>query len=247
MPKKAKWNEIPCPACKEPISPSATKCPYCQTEFPPEQVAARVKNHRQGIGVGCLVLLLAVLGLGYCGSQLEEPSVVVENSTAAASEASAVAEEKSVATAAKPGFIGLWRDVLRLAKPCDQLNSAAIDAVAKAGAGSASLVDAYGIASDAQKTCQETWLAIGRLSPPDGLSKEQEKATKKALDACDTAYFSRKESLETMLEVIDGDQRPSKVQTYKERGELAQSGILVCIAGLTGVAGELGVNFDEIK
>lgn len=71
MPKKAKLNELPCPACKEPCAADATRCPHCRTDFSPDQVEARkneMRSQNKAGFIGCGVLaIIAAVGLSMCG------------------------------------------------------------------------------------------------------------------------------------------------------------------------------------
>ena len=57
--KKNGLTWLPCPACKQPSPPTATRCPVCQIDYTAEQVAARGKKARDG-KKGCLVLAAVV-------------------------------------------------------------------------------------------------------------------------------------------------------------------------------------------
>lgn len=72
MPKGAKWNEIACIRCKEPISPSASKCPHCHADFTPEEIAGQQKSHRSSLAFGCGLLVIFILALSYCAVQDDE-------------------------------------------------------------------------------------------------------------------------------------------------------------------------------
>lgn len=58
-----------CDYCKKNIDVSATRCPYCQGEFTPEQVAARKKETNKAAGIGCVVLLVLVALITMCSGR----------------------------------------------------------------------------------------------------------------------------------------------------------------------------------
>lgn len=71
MPKKSKYNEIACPACREPVAYDATRCPHCQINFTDEQVAERKAEHGRGVkfGFGCLgAIILGILAVSMCST-----------------------------------------------------------------------------------------------------------------------------------------------------------------------------------
>jgi hypothetical protein len=59
MPKKPKWNEQPCPQCKEPVSFDASRCPHCTTVFSEALVKSRKDTHdfSQKFGLGCVGII----------------------------------------------------------------------------------------------------------------------------------------------------------------------------------------------
>lgn len=63
MPKKPKWDETPCPECREPVSNEASRCPHCQAVYTPETIAARKQAaaSTQKMTFGCLAIVLLIL------------------------------------------------------------------------------------------------------------------------------------------------------------------------------------------
>lgn len=107
MPKKPKWNEVPCPFCKEPIAVSAQKCPHCQTQFSADDMVKRRKDHNIVMGSGCLILLIATGLLTWCSSPSKDTDKPSTEATVASSDsavvASATPEELKVAREAAEG------------------------------------------------------------------------------------------------------------------------------------------------
>lgn len=68
MPKAAKWNEAPCPRCKEPVAVIASRCPHCTTEFSAAEVAARKKANNGALIGGLAVLVLLGFGVQKCAT-----------------------------------------------------------------------------------------------------------------------------------------------------------------------------------
>lgn len=63
-----------CDYCKKNIDASASRCPYCQGEYTPEQVAKRLKAANDGRNFGCGCLLVIVGGLFLWGTFFPERS-----------------------------------------------------------------------------------------------------------------------------------------------------------------------------
>lgn len=72
MPKKPKYNEAPCPQCREPVHLDAQRCPHCQAQYTAEDLAAlkKDKNVATGVGLGCLgMVVVAVLVVAFGGGE----------------------------------------------------------------------------------------------------------------------------------------------------------------------------------
>lgn len=96
MPKSPKWNEQKCPACQEPISVQATKCPHCQTVYSEEQIAD-FKTTQKLTSIGCGVLALAgFFALALCSSSGDDNA---ESSGVAEIAAQEIASEADLAAA----------------------------------------------------------------------------------------------------------------------------------------------------
>jgi hypothetical protein len=116
MPKKAKWNESPCPECKEPVAVDATRCPRCQASYSSLVIAGRKKANAdaQKWGVGCIALigflLLAMCGFGHSDSTQTE---------GVASEAP-MPKPGTATDQVKSGVKELNDEIMAAVKPCDE-------------------------------------------------------------------------------------------------------------------------------
>ena len=72
MPKTPKWNEVRCPKCREPMAPSASRCPHCTTEFSADDVAKRQRGHWLGMAGGLLLLLICIFMLAWCSDRSDQ-------------------------------------------------------------------------------------------------------------------------------------------------------------------------------
>lgn len=72
MPKKARWNEVRCPKCREPMAVSASRCPHCTTEFDADAVTKRQREHWIGLAGGCLLLLAGIFMLSWCSDRKDQ-------------------------------------------------------------------------------------------------------------------------------------------------------------------------------
>ncbi|MFN3456484.1 MAG: Ltp family lipoprotein [Novosphingobium sp.] len=70
-----------CEYCKKKIDVAATRCPYCQAEFTPEQVAKRKKEATQA-GIGCAVVIVLLALIGTCSGGSNKKTAALSEGTA---------------------------------------------------------------------------------------------------------------------------------------------------------------------
>jgi hypothetical protein len=195
------------------------------------------------IVVGIFGALLIILVLIAINADDPEPDNTEQES--AQSDISEIAEVSDKVKAQRQADMKIfWTGLLRNVERCDSTNNAAIEALQNAD--SLGIYAVYEKASDAMNDCSDSWMNFNDLKVPSSLSSDQSEMLAEYKDDCQTAYFSRKESLETMLEFIDGDDRPSVVQQFKEQAQMAQQGGIACIAGIMSVAMETGLKASDL-
>jgi hypothetical protein len=167
-----------------------------------------------------------------------EPKATASSS---ATPSPAAVDPKAVAEARSRAFHTLYDKVIRIAKPCDEANSNAAETLQEVSRGRATVFDAYGVAKAAEEQCSAVSAAMASIDVPDEIEGDAEDKVEEAVSKCRNAYTMRAMSLQTMLEVIDGDAKPSKVQEYRERAEAGQGGVLLCVASLFEAASSAGV------
>ena len=239
LPKKAKWNELPCPECKEPVAVDAKRCPHCQAVYSEETVQARTATFAstQKFGFGCMALV-AVLFLGFCawgGSDDEEGSGV---STAAP--AAGTASQDATAAVVK-----LQSDIMEAVRGCDSAASSLADA-AQGAAENGSVYEAYGAASRVEDACRGSYQLVREIEVGSALTGAAEDRAEETLETCENAMIAKQMGGATMAEVFDGDMRPSKVQEATENAEAGQLGVMACVAGIYETAGAAGVSLDAL-
>lgn len=72
--------KVKCEYCKKKIDVAATRCPYCQAEFTPEQVAKRKKEAAQA-GIGCIGLMVLVGLVGMCSGGSKDETAPLGSAT----------------------------------------------------------------------------------------------------------------------------------------------------------------------
>jgi len=142
----------------------------------------------------------------------------------------------------KPEFLGRYRAMLGLAKPCDQ----SIGKVASA-ASRGNVIDMYSEAKDGQAACEQAWTEIGKLEPDDTMPDEGSKKEEKAITTCRQTYFLRQRAMETAMKVADGDGRASNVVSFKEDLQAAQLGLMMCVAEWMSAGSSIGIKPEDLK
>ncbi|PJI89054.1 hypothetical protein DAH55_03900 [Sphingomonas koreensis] len=241
MPKKPKWNEVSCDACREPIAVDAKRCPHCQTDFTPEQVAARKKQHGKELKVGCGALLALVALLAIVGQCTNSGGVAVKNETAAAPAAA-----RSSTQSGKADAVAFYRNVVSAMAPCDAGGKRSAEAADLIRTGRASVFDGYTASREQAEGCRESASSFIGMDPPASFTGEAEVAADKAIKVCGDAAIMKQMAGETMMEIYDGEARPSKVAELKDRIEAAQGGVLACVANAMDAATKAGADLKEL-
>lgn len=233
-----KLDEEPCPKCKKSVSVSASRCPFCQTDYSSAEIAARQKQNKQGIAFGCGALVVLALLLTMCQA-------------IDASDDSPDEPAETLATAASPQdqklqFSGLYRLVISTGKECDTANTRAVEALSLVGSGKSNVYTAFPIVDNAERVCQKAVDRLVSLSVPTVFPQDVNTSLRKSIDKCMTGYQARVSGLGTIKQVMDGDSRPSLVQAFQEDQRLSQAGVMLCIAGFTDAGMKLGLTAAEI-
>lgn len=232
MPKKPKWNEKPCPACKEPCSVEAIVCPHCRTVFTQAQIDERKraqKSENKVAGFGCLGLIAVVFLIGMCSGSEGEGEA-----TGKASAASATGDAKADA-------IALYKSVTATAAPCDAASSAMADTMQRGD-----LVPAYRAADQAESACLGTGSEIRKLEVPESITGEHRKTLEGALEACDTAYVMKWAGARKLKDIVNGDAKPSDMVELEDTTNQFQRGQMLCVGGLVAAATALGATSDDL-
>lgn len=220
MPKSPKWNESPCPYCKEPIAPDASRCPHCQSDFTPAQVEARKKEQRGAVMFGCGTLLALVLLIGWCSM----PKQVADKPDASA----------------KADAVTVLRGVAKAVRPCDQASSRIASA-----ASSGDRMVTFRAAQEAEGQCLGVGAELNRITVPETLGKAGFDAMTAALDTCQNGYASRWDYVKSLREAVGGDVDTAAVARIEDSAETAQSGVIMCVGMLSDAARKAGVEDSE--
>jgi len=163
-----------------------------------------------------------------------------------ANEAAASAQVTEGKRAKVATFTRFYQEMLSKVGPCDAANNRAVDAVQAIQKGTGDNFAAYAAADAAKTACNNAFLEVGRLAVPDALEAQQADL-EKAVKQCELAMFGRKQALEAMMAVLDGDARPSQVQAFTKQSEAAQADAYLCAGLFVGSATKAGLSEAEIK
>lgn len=241
MPKKRKWSEVSCDACREPIAVDAKRCPHCLTDFTPEQVAARKKQHGKELKVGCGALLTIVALLAIVGQCTNSGEADVGNETGAAPTAA-----KSPSQSAKADAAAFYGNVVSAMAPCDAGGKRSAEVADLIRTGRASVFDGYTASREQADGCRESSSRFIGMDAPASFTGDAEVAADKAIKVCGDAAIMKQMAGETMMEIYDGEAKPSKVAELKDRIQSAQGGILACVANAMDAATKAGADLKEL-
>ncbi|MGO1303693.1 MAG: hypothetical protein ACTMKV_02790 [Sphingomonas parapaucimobilis] len=191
---------------------------------------------------GCIVI--GAKGPPATSSRNGEGKGVFANDPAAdkaEADAKKVAEETKKKSGST-GFLNNYHTVLRLAATCDP----AIGKVADA-AKSRQVVEMYSAAKDGQAACQTAWLEIGKLQPSDDLPKVARDKEAEAIKICANAYFVRQRAMQTVMEIADGEAKPSKVVSAQEDMKLGEAGVMLCVARYIEASEPAGLKPEQMR
>lgn len=149
-----------------------------------------------------------------------ENSTELENSTKVVTSAEVPSSTTTAGLAEK-----LQADFNKTVQPCD---GARKDVLAAVDTGDAAV--AFAMAAKAEAICNETWQAVQRLKPPEGLSGEAAIKFERALETCAQTEFLKKSSLDKFQKALDSGMKPSRVAAFRETGSAMDAGILLCAA-----------------
>lgn len=198
-----------------------------------------------------LVGVFIILGsMGGCvaGASMLPP---VEATSAGAEKAPAKVADKEPARVAeapaKPAgmnqaeFDAVWSQVKMKMEQCDVPLRRAGEAV-----GTGNAYAAFAPVKAAGEACKSVWLEMGRIEIPRSAKGDVKKAMQAAQDTCESAAYQKKEAMEQMAKVLDGDMRPSamaELQETLERGKALASG---CWIGFMSAADDAGLTLPEL-
>lgn len=254
MPKKPRWNEAPCPECKEPVAVEARRCPHCQAVYTPQYIDERKKQHSrsQKFGFGCLAIL-AVLLIAMCSVGETEDANTGSEKTGSSkhsdSEATISPDDTDhwpKAGTASPALVAAVKElhdgIMGASASCDAASKNLADIAGGLTEGRTSVYDGYGAANRSEDACRSSWTEMGDVAIPAALTGTIAEQAEKTRDVCRDAMLAKQMGASTMQEVFDGNFKPSKMQEMQEQANAAQAGTLACVANLFTVAGMAGVD-----
>lgn len=139
-------------------------------------------------------------------------------------------------------FDGIWTGVKSQMERCDAPVRRAGEVV-----GTGNAYAAFRPVKAASEACRDAWLGIDRIEIPRSAKGEVKKALREARERCSTAAVVKKEAMDRMAKVLDGDDKPSTMAALQDslkRGTDLSSG---CWLGFLAAATEAGLEMPEFK
>lgn len=235
MPKKAKWNEAPCPVCKEPCSTEALKCPHCQTEFTARQINERKKTFQNGM-VGCGVLALILVFAVYACSGSDERAKDLPRA-----EWPAIGSASKEVTAASKEFAA---EVFTAMTPCDDAGGALAEAVEGIQSGKTTAYEGFDLSDKMERLCGFSASRVREIKIPEVFTELGKAKAAETLENCSTAMLLRKAGAKASKKIFDGDTRPSTVHEVKQSSDQFSKGQMACVSSLLDVYASQGVKSD---
>lgn len=221
MAKQARFSDIPCPECKEPIAFDAKVCAHCSHRFSDDELKARKTTQRHTV-VGCLALAL-ILVLGFAFWNMGDSVPDAPEATAKVDAARFIA------------------DLAKTGRDCDQ----AIDRVAD-GLSASDAVQLYRLVDAAEARCLEVSTKMDAVAVPTSVGRVAHAALTAARATCADAFIAKWSSMKSFKEVAGGDQRVSAAALAQTEAENAGAQTTRCVVAVTAPLMELGLSAEEI-
>lgn len=247
-----KQDEKKCPNCAENIKIDAAVCRHCGQEFSADDIAAalaaRKAKTRKGLlgcGLGCggLVVLLAVIGAigsGVDNGASGNSEAEAQRLEATANSLDAAADKISAASSDyKSQFVSQYREILRVAKPCDEALSG-LSGAAERSKEDGNVIQLMAATSAGQNACGSAATAIRAMSPAQGLPPKAAASTDNALRSCLRGYDRREQAFKRANDIVAGE--GGDVQEAVQDIERSRGDITRCVVGYVVAATEAGVD-----
>lgn len=139
-------------------------------------------------------------------------------------------------------FNVVWSDVKSRSERCDGPTRRAGEALS-----TGDRYAAFAPTKAAAAACEDVWLKMSNVPLPKSAKGDVRKSLNDAIDTCETAVYAKREALQALLKVLDGDERPSTMNTVTTEMERGKNGSLMCGIGFLGVAEEAGLVLPEVE
>lgn len=173
-------------------------------------------------------------------AKAEAEEKAAEEAKAKVKAAQAVKAKAAEQTALRQGVIALWDEISENERPCANSLQETAAALERGNA-----YDAYDVASNGRHICRDAYFSMGKIAPPKQMKSDHRDGFKDAIEKCADTQLARKIALESMLVVIDGDQRPSAVQEARDAAETAQAGVALCVLAFMEAANAVDVSIGD--
>lgn len=189
--------------------------------------------------VGAFIVLGSMGGCVAGASMLPQPPPSTDVSVEAKAVAAPAPKREGMTQAE---FDGVWSDVKTRMERCDGPTRRAAEAL-----GTGDVYAAFAPTKAAAAACEDVWLKMSTFELPRAAKGEVRKALKEAIDICETATYAKREALQGLMKVLDGDQRPSVMEQVTSEMERGKAATTMCGIAFMGVAEEAGLVLPELQ
>lgn len=164
-----------------------------------------------------------------------------ESSTASAPTKDEHTEKAAPAGVTQAEFDSLWARIKIAMEPCDAQVGRAGEAMSGGNA-----YAAYPLVIRAKDVCWSASSAISDLDLPRSAKGDARKALDEGRDACSMAMFLKRQAMDKVAKVVDGDSRPSAVAAAQSEMEDAGRQTMACVIGMGRAAEASDLVLPEI-
>lgn len=211
--------KMPCPACKKPVEVGATKCPHCQTEYTPEQIAEMKGGVKAGLIAIAVIFVAIFLLVWTCSGEDEDTQQDQAESPVAVT---------FTLNDAQQGGVDFVRAVQMQAISCSSDVERAQDEVNKAAGGTSDAVEAYRVLSQAEKSCASAVADIRQIDIDILANAKASGAGKEALKVCSEAAATRQQAMALGKQVLEGENGIKVAADFRDKLSDANSSDQLC-------------------
>lgn len=239
--------KLPCGKCKKDIAISAEVCPYCQSEFTPEEIKKRKSDARGGCIFVIAAIIALLLWIGSCSKdKVPDNAAVVTEEEKTGAETEAKKSETIELSDIQSNAVSYARAIILSTMSCEYSVDSVERQINKFAQGEVSLVDAYSTAKSNAESCRHDLQSLKEYHFDDLKDPEAKKIAKTALNHCVLATEHRIKAIRKIMEYMNGDGDLDSAADYKSGLAAGRGDYAACKLTLAGLAEYYKVPESEV-